>query len=195
MTDEEIRLFWRLLDTSKISLEIRDALRLQLLLGLRVREVIGASKIEIDLDLAVWTIPASRTKSHREHRLPLPTMAMTILKDALLRSEGTPWLFPSPVGGPMRSRSASHALIRLRERTKMLQDVGTHDLRRTLATRLGDSIHASGFRYNLDGCSLEDFQELPQADFEALRTFLAKNTDQALQKAKQGYRNASQTGR
>ncbi len=30
-----------------------------------------------------------------------------------------------------------HALIRLRARTKVLQGVGTHDLRRTLATRLG----------------------------------------------------------
>ena len=49
-----------------------------------------------------------------------------------------PRLFPSPVDNdPVRSPSASRALLRFRHKIA-LPDVGTHDLRRTLATGLGD---------------------------------------------------------
>ena len=54
------------------------------------------------------------------------------------RAGKSPWLFPSAVDGlPTRPRSATRAVIRFRE-SLGLGDVGTHDLRRTLATGLGD---------------------------------------------------------
>ena len=76
--------------------EICDALKLQLLLGVRIGEALGAAKSEIDLDRRVWTIPALRTKSKREHRLPLPSVAARILRSALNRAGDSRWLFPSP---------------------------------------------------------------------------------------------------
>lgn len=72
LSKAEIRSLWCDLDASSISLEIRDALGLQLLLGLRISEVLGANKSEINLVHRVWIIPAARTKSNREQRLPLP---------------------------------------------------------------------------------------------------------------------------
>ena len=63
LDDDEIRALWRRLDTpSKLSQEIRDALKLQLLLGVRIGEALGAAKSEIDLSRRVWSIPAFRTK-------------------------------------------------------------------------------------------------------------------------------------
>ncbi|KQN77836.1 hypothetical protein ASF04_24015 [Duganella sp. Leaf61] len=43
-------------------------------------EVRGAVWAEIDLDEGIWTIPAARMKAGREHRVPLSTAALTLLK-------------------------------------------------------------------------------------------------------------------
>lgn len=146
LTDDEIRAFWLGLDEQpKLSAEIRDALRLQLLLGVRISEALGTAKSEIDIKARTWTIPAIRTKSDREHKLPLSPWAVTILQAAIERAGRSPWLFPSPVDdGPIRSASGRRAVLRLRARLAgetaeaQLAGVGTHDLRRTLATGLGN---------------------------------------------------------
>jgi integrase len=68
------------------------ALRFLVLTAARTGEVIGAQWSEIDLEAAIWTIPASRMKAGREHRVPLPRAALLIL-DALPRIDGNPYLF------------------------------------------------------------------------------------------------------
>jgi integrase len=47
----------------------------------RTAEVCGATWDEIDVDDAVWTVPRERTKSGREHRVPLSPRCMQILKE------------------------------------------------------------------------------------------------------------------
>jgi integrase len=114
-------------------------LRLQLLLGLRVSEALAAARNEIDLRERMWVLPAARTKSRREHRLPISPLAVDILHDAIERAGQSPWLFPSPTnpGEPMRAKSGSRALLRIRQEIG-IDGIATHDLRRTMATRLGD---------------------------------------------------------
>lgn len=46
----------------------------------RTGEVIGATFDEIDIDNAVWTIPADRMKARKEHRVPLSPQALEIVK-------------------------------------------------------------------------------------------------------------------
>ena len=48
------------------------------------------------------------------------------------------WLFPGRDGKPLRTTSAAVTLFRLNKRMGIEQRFGTHDLRRTCATRLGD---------------------------------------------------------
>lgn len=55
------------------------ALEFAILTAARTGEVIGATWQEIDLDEGVWTVPASRMKSKREHRVPLSPRALEIL--------------------------------------------------------------------------------------------------------------------
>ncbi|MDQ6702350.1 MAG: tyrosine-type recombinase/integrase [Pseudomonadota bacterium] len=55
------------------------ALQFLILTAARSGEVLGARWDEIDLGKAVWTIPASRMKAGREHRVPLSARAMAIL--------------------------------------------------------------------------------------------------------------------
>lgn len=56
------------------------ALRFVILTAARTGEVIGADWSEIDFDSKVWTVPASRMKAGREHRVPLSASALEILE-------------------------------------------------------------------------------------------------------------------
>jgi integrase len=55
------------------------ALRFVILTAARSGEVRGATWEEIDLERAVWTVPARRMKMEREHRVPLSASAMEVL--------------------------------------------------------------------------------------------------------------------
>ena len=56
------------------------ALKLLALLFPRPGELRGAEWSEFDLDAAVWTIPAARTKMRRIHRVPLSRQAIAVLE-------------------------------------------------------------------------------------------------------------------
>lgn len=66
---------------------------------------------EIDLEAAIWTIPASRMKTRREHRAPLSDAVMTDIS-ALPRIEGNPYLFPGARYGKPLSNMALLQLMR-----------------------------------------------------------------------------------
>ena len=55
------------------------ALEFAILTAARTGEIIGARRNEIDLHTKIWTVPASRMKSNREHRVPLSAQALAVL--------------------------------------------------------------------------------------------------------------------
>lgn len=57
------------------------ALEFTILTAARSGETIGATWKEIDLESALWTIPASRMKAGYEHRVPLSKRAIAILNE------------------------------------------------------------------------------------------------------------------
>lgn len=64
-----------------------------------------------EIDGTVWTIPAERMKSGREHRVPLSDAALAVLDRARELSEGDGLVFPS-VTGKMLSDSTVSKLLR-----------------------------------------------------------------------------------
>jgi integrase len=70
----------RRIDAYQGSPYTRLAMRLMLLTFVRTGELIGARWAEIDLERAEWKIPAARTKSRREHLVPLSTQAIEVLR-------------------------------------------------------------------------------------------------------------------
>ena len=80
----------------------------------RSQEIRGAAWDEIDLDKALWIIPAARMKMDREHRIPLSGAAMALLQ-ALPRLEGNPLVFPAARGGQLSDMTLSAAMKRLHE--------------------------------------------------------------------------------
>jgi integrase len=100
--------------------------------GCRLNEAAGMTWGEIDCDR--WTIPAARAKNGRPRIVPLPPQAIALLR-SLRSGEPNTLVFPSNRGGILsnwdRETKRLHALS------------GTagwhrHDLRRTIATMLGD---------------------------------------------------------
>src|SRR5262249_7713188 len=69
-----------------------------ILTAARTGEVIGATWDEIDLAAKIWTVPAGRMKSNREHRVPLSDRAITILHAVQQRREND-FVFPGRSGG------------------------------------------------------------------------------------------------
>lgn len=74
-----------------------QALQFAILTAARSGEVRCAAWSEIDPDGGVWTIPGSRMKAGREHRIPLPAQALDLLK-AQPRIAGTDLIFPGRPG-------------------------------------------------------------------------------------------------
>ena len=87
------------------------ALRFLILTGTRTSEVLQAQWPEIDLEAAVWTIPAKRMKARRVHRVPLSDAATAIL-EALPRINSNPYLFPGVRHGRPLSNMALLQLMR-----------------------------------------------------------------------------------
>ncbi len=87
------------------------ALRFLILTATRTSEVLQTKWNEIELDAAVWVIPAERMKSRREHRVPLSDTALTIL-NALPRVDGNPYIFPGNRQGRPLSNMAMLQLMR-----------------------------------------------------------------------------------
>ena len=80
----------------------------------RPGEVRFATWSEIDLESATWTVPASRTKAGREHRVPLSPRAVEVLCEAqALRSKRGDLVFPSRGGRALTERGFVQALARL----------------------------------------------------------------------------------
>ncbi len=69
--------------------------------GARQEEIRGARWEEIDLDNAIHSVPADRTKSGRRHRIPLSGPALAVLNDARERTGGIGLVFPSRTGRPI----------------------------------------------------------------------------------------------
>ena len=78
----------------------------------RSGEVRLAEWTEIDWDSATWTVPASRTKTGKEHRVPLSTQALAVLKQAKELEDASGLVFPSQKGGRPMTDSTLSKLLR-----------------------------------------------------------------------------------
>lgn len=97
------------------------ALEFVILTATRTSEVLGATWVEVDLDKAIWTVPASRMKAGKEHRIPLSPRAVEILE--AVKPLGKASLFPADKGGKLSTMAMSMLLRR------MEQDCTVHGFR------------------------------------------------------------------
>ena len=118
---------------------------LELATGLRRGELLGLKWEDVDLERGALRVrrQASRIngdvveaplKTKNAYRtLPLAEDTVSVLKEQRKKVGNSPWVFPSPNGGPISPDSVLHMLHRVLKRAG-LPKVRFHDLRHTFAT-------------------------------------------------------------
>jgi len=153
LADEEIRKLWLTLDdiaagvsdpvlddSKKVPrLVVAGAVKLLILLGTRRSETLNMRWSDVDERAQTWTVPGMFRKGGRTHVVPLPPLALNILKDLRPTSGETPWVFVGRRGASLANNPARWTEF-VRKAAGL--DFTLHDLRRTCATgcaRLGAS--------------------------------------------------------
>jgi integrase len=137
LSDDELRIVWRAADS--IGWPFGPIVKLLLLTGARRDEVAQMEWRELDLERALWTLPASRSKNRREHTIPLSDMAIEVLR-SLPRIERSGFVFTTnartPVSGFSKAKPALDRAMAELAGAPPIPGWVLHDLRRTVATNL-----------------------------------------------------------
>ena len=125
---------WREIGAFVVALRAQEglsarALELTILTAARTSEVLNARWPEIDLDRAVWAVPAERMKAGKEHRVPLCPAAVALLRGLipLRNDERGDWVFP---GGRVNRPLSNMAMLMLLRRMNR-GDLTAHGFRST----------------------------------------------------------------
>lgn len=99
----------------------------------RTGETLGAKWSEIDDAAAVWTVPGDRTKSGRDHRVPLSEAALAIIAQQRQIGEGD-YVFLGAKRGKSLSNMAMVVLLRRMQR----DDLTVHGFRSSFRDWAGE---------------------------------------------------------
>jgi integrase len=137
------------------------ALELVILTALRTNELVGGRRTEFDLAGKVWTIPATRMKRKREHRVPLSKRALEII--AGLPQDGELIFEGARAGRPLSNmallemvRGMSHGHLTVHGFRSTFRDWAAettaypnHVVEMALAHAIGDKVEAAYRRGDL----------------------------------------------
>ena len=115
LPEAELANFYRKLDLYDGDPTTVHALRLLMLTVTRPGELRGARWAEFDLAAAMWTIPAERMKMRNEHKVPLPTQALEVLRSIQPLTGDGDLVFPSPSyrSKPLSENTLNSAMARM----------------------------------------------------------------------------------
>jgi integrase len=136
---------WRA--TDRINNMSSPIVKMLILTGQRREEVARMSWDEIDAHAAVWTIPAERNKGKRNHRVPLSPEAMDIISAQSRGMRGSfifsLWAGAKPFNGWRHASPDLKAEAALGDAKGQPLDWHLHDIRRAVATALGEHMNVS----------------------------------------------------
>ena len=137
LSNDELRRLCDVLDRHP-NQRAANAVRLQLLTGARLGEVLSARKDAFDLMRGVWTKPSHQTKQKRTEHVPLSGQALLLLTSILEASDHeTPYLFPGNVPGQPLKGIKTFWTYALRQAG--VENYRRHDNRHTYASHLVSS--------------------------------------------------------
>lgn len=112
------------------------ALEFTILTAARTGEALNARWSEIDLEAAVWVVPAERMKARVEHRVPLSPAAVAVLRQVrpLLGAAKDGWVFPNH----RRTAPLSQMCMLMLLRRMGVEDCTVHGFRSTFRDWAGD---------------------------------------------------------
>jgi integrase len=135
----EVGSLLRVIDGYEGSSVTLAALRLLPYVFVRPGELRHAEWGEFDLENAVWTIPAVKTKMRHEHRVPLSRQVLTIIASIETDARLSPLVFPSlrSTKRPMSENTINAALRRLGYAQDEMTAHGFRAIASTLLNEMG----------------------------------------------------------
>jgi integrase len=106
------------------------ALEFLILTAVRSGSVRNAEWSEIDVDNALWIIPAEHTKARQEHRIPLQPQVIKLLK-SLSKVAGTNLIFPNRNNKALSDMAFNQIMRGMRERGELTVEGVPHGFRST----------------------------------------------------------------
>ena len=135
------------LGTADVPPVVKLAISFIVLTACRLREVTEARWAEFDLDDGLWTLPPSRTKKRRRHRVPLSKQVFPLLEEARLLDPSGDLVFGFRNGRrssrPLTSAQLSNVLRALGWTDLEGRFVVIHGFRSTFTGWVADHEHAS----------------------------------------------------
>lgn len=141
LTLDEIKIVWLFLDSGRhaLSLQVKNAIKIILLTGVRTGELRLATWSEFDLKQSLWTIPPEQSKSRLSMKIHLSPQVQQLLLE-LKGCHNSNYVLPGTKGDcPISDKALPKAIIRIQDRVGIPQWT-PHDLRRTFATQLGEAL-------------------------------------------------------
>jgi integrase len=137
LSDEELRHLCAVLDEHP-NTRAANAVRLQLLTGARLGEVLTSRKEDFDLHRGIWTKPSHQTKQKRTEHLPLSSQALILVTLIIETGDASsPFLFPgNKPGQPLREIKKFWSAVM---RKAGIANYRRHDNRHTYASHLVSS--------------------------------------------------------
>lgn len=131
---KEVAKLMRAIDAYRGTAAVECALKLAPLVFVRPGELRTAEWAEIDLDAALWSIPAEKMKMRQPHLVPLSSQAVAILKDLQALTGNGRYLFPSArgKGRPMSDNAILSALRRMEIPKETMTGHGFRAMARTI---------------------------------------------------------------
>ncbi|MDE0256482.1 MAG: site-specific integrase, partial [Rhodospirillaceae bacterium] len=137
LSDEELARLLRVLSEHP-NRRASDAVRMQLLTGARIGEVLNAEWRDIHFDRGVWIKPSHHTKQKRTEYVPLSGQALALLQSMRRDADpDVPFLFPGEVPG--KPLTELKKFWRSVQREANLEGYRLHDNRHTHASHLVSS--------------------------------------------------------
>ena len=136
--------------------QVRAALKLLLLTGQRVREIVELEWNEIDMDARLIALPPSRVKTGRAHVIPVEALALDVLRGLPSFVDSSRFVFPDQTGQrPTPWRTLTRAVDRIARRFE-IEPFAPRDIRRTVKTHLARIGVLQEVRNRLQNHALDD---------------------------------------
>lgn len=139
---EEIKKVWLFLDSDECQmfLQTKIAIKIIILTGVRTAEIRLAQWKHFDFENSLWTVPPEHTKGAITVKIHLTSLVKSLLVE--LKSIGdSPFVLVGMIPNrPLDQNALPRAISRIQKRVG-IPEWTAHDLRRTFATQLGETLN------------------------------------------------------
>lgn len=139
---DEIRIIWQFLDSSQcqMSLQTKSAIKIIILTGVRTAEIRLSRWSHIDFSTSLWTIPPEHNKGKVIVKIHLSHLTKDVLQELKVVSDSS-FVLPGMVENkPLDENALPRAIRRIQDKVG-IPEWTAHDLRRTFATQLGETLN------------------------------------------------------